>query len=269
MLCFRPHAYSYSHFKLNKENLKISGFSYRNYIRPQLFRILQDFRFVLSKLNPLNVFLLDLRETLVKSVTTYELNREKCAQELSNCQEMMSKVSAILTKAERINNQKLITFTSNQKLNLQDTNLIILERLVKISGHINYLLNQLALQMITPISRSKEVLNFFRVITAELKESIFELELCVTLNIDNFNEEFSFIWESFYLPIELLTNNSKKARPLSMELEGLNMAWNTFHMKVAKDNRKLPKELLKIVQMMHNRWNAILKVILDYNKLKL
>jgi hypothetical protein len=49
---------------------------------------------------------------------------------------------------------------------------------------------------------------------------------------------------------------------LIKRLEELNLAWNTFHMKMTKENNDLSSQNIKLIKIMHNRWNSVLKIVL-------
>ena len=79
---------------------------------------------------------------------------------------------------------------------------------------------------------------------------------------DKNKQLFNFIWAKFFARINRYIIIQKDKNYLLRHLEELNIAWNTFNMKMSKGPQKYPHQIESLIQTMHNRWNSILKIIL-------
>jgi hypothetical protein len=77
-----------------------------------------------------------------------------------------------------------------------------------------------------------------------------------------YKSTFQQVYSLFFQPIERYGLAEKDSVWYLRRLEELNLSWNTFHMKITKDTDNVPKSLLNVVRIMHNRWNSTLKVVL-------
>jgi len=77
-----------------------------------------------------------------------------------------------------------------------------------------------------------------------------------------FKVVFDQVWYGFIKPIDRHILQESNIKYLLKHLGDLNLSWNAFHMRVAKSELRMKKSELQTVQIMHNRWNSILKVIL-------
>jgi ABC-type antimicrobial peptide transport system permease subunit len=75
-------------------------------------------------------------------------------------------------------------------------------------------------------------------------------------------KNFEFLWVNFIQNLETKIIYEKNSPYLLTRLGDLNIAWNSFHMKISKGEYKLTKSSRKILKNMHSRWNSILKIIL-------
>ena len=74
--------------------------------------------------------------------------------------------------------------------------------------------------------------------------------------------EFYFLFANFIKNLEKQIIREKNKNYFLDRLGELNIAWNSFHMKMVKGHYKLPKKQAQIIIVMHNRWNSLLKLLL-------
>ncbi len=75
--------------------------------------------------------------------------------------------------------------------------------------------------------------------------------------------DFHAVWMHFFKEVDQKVLYEKDKNYMVRRLEELNLAWNTFHMKMTKGNHNLPKSIVSLIKIMHNRWNSCLKIILS------
>lgn len=76
-------------------------------------------------------------------------------------------------------------------------------------------------------------------------------------------EEFHTIWTNYIKKIEFHILENEDKEYFLLRLEELNINWNNFHKNISKTHHKeVPSSLLSTVQIMHNRWNSLLRLVL-------
>ena len=90
-------------------------------------------------------------------------------------------------------------------------------------------------------------------------------EFMIVVAIDEkFRENFDQLWNLYIKPIQRILALAPEPgfNALIAGLESLNMAWNNFHMNLAKGHLGLPDKTPQLILLIHNRWNNILKSLL-------
>ena len=96
-----------------------------------------------------------------------------------------------------------------------------------------------------------------------LHKMLLSSELMITQLLESkLKDDFHAAWMHFFKDVDQKILYEKDKIYLIKRLEELNLAWNTFHMKMTKGNHNLPKNIVSLIKIMHNRWNSCLKIIL-------
>lgn len=74
--------------------------------------------------------------------------------------------------------------------------------------------------------------------------------------------DFKSLYLNFIRPLENRVFTGREDSYLMANLERLNNIWNAFHMRVTKSSIKMDKRAVDTAQLMHRRWNGILKILL-------
>ena len=78
---------------------------------------------------------------------------------------------------------------------------------------------------------------------------------------ETLQDTFEALLVHFIAPLEERMINKYSPDWFILELGKLNLTWNTYHMNLEKGSKEFPEQYIKIVKLMHNRWNSILKLI--------
>lgn len=251
---FKANSYPYFHF--NSKNIKISQISYGRYIRPQISSIVQEFYFILKKLDPLGQDFILLKNQVSKFKSAWEKWNSKCPSLTEECQKSFNKLNQLITKIDH-NILKLQASVGRKRNEVQKNNaeelLFFTRSLDNISNLIYKAKNQL---------KTKD----FKLLTPLFHKISIITEMLMTKRLDkSYQEDFDFLWVNYIKIMEnnILNNKNKDYRLFLSKLEDLNLCWNTFHMKIMKSNGSIPRNVNSIINIMHNRWNSILKMILN------
>ncbi|MBT3583544.1 MAG: hypothetical protein HN509_01450 [Halobacteriovoraceae bacterium] len=261
-----PASANYPYFHFERKNIKLSNESFRRYIRPQLRSIISEFYHLLKKLAPLQGDLVSLKSKILKMNSQWNQLKKICPNDQEKCQDLFGK---FYQEARSLDKQILVLKKS--KLRYSDKKAFSqFDSLVHLSKVLDQILNRnyLLLHYIEehkivsddPFFRFRDSQQKFQQLVHSMKIS--SEMIIVSLLDKNVRGDFDFAFSNYIKVLEsnILLGNDKNF--LISRLEDLNMVWNSFHMKMVKGNVKLPKALSKIIIIMHNRWNSILKIIL-------
>jgi len=236
------------------------------YVRPQLRSIVKEYFHILKKINPSQENLIDLWYSVQKLNDLWVKWKLECPVSSEEvCQNTLKEIY----KESRELDLATLDFQKNH-LGFKGRSGDYLDNSIKLSNsldnihNMNYrvlhIVEEAMLIRSTPY-KSYALLN--ESLTALLHEMLVNSELIMSSLLEKeFRPIFDLVWTSFIKRIErqVLFKNDKDF--LIDHLGDLNLAWNTFHMKVSKSDLRLPKAQLQIVSIMHNRWNSVLKVML-------
>ena len=86
--------------------------------------------------------------------------------------------------------------------------------------------------------------------------------ILTTLLSEEHKKLFESFWQNFMNPVEKYILGKNNSKYLINNLEQLNADFNLFHMKIEKGQNQLPSAEKKVAEVMRNRWNTILKVLM-------
>ncbi|TNF28762.1 MAG: hypothetical protein EP319_08400 [Deltaproteobacteria bacterium] len=260
---------SYPYFHLKKEDIDINRAVFLRYVRPQLKSIVKEYFHILKKLEPSQENLIELWsnvQTLNDLWVKWKLECPVSSEEV--CRDTLKEIYKESRKLDLVT----LDFHKNH-LGYRGRSGDYIDNVIKLSNsldnihNMNYrvmhIIEEAMLIRGTPYNPNALVNES---LTSLLHEMLVDSELILSSLLEkDFRPIFDLVWASFIKRIErqILFKDDKDF--LVEHLGNLNLAWNTFHMKVSKSDLRLPKAQLQIVTIMHNRWNSVLKVMLRRN----
>lgn len=244
-------------FSYSRKQVKLTKGEFSKIVKPQLSNIFQDYQTLLTIMSPP---LIKIKPVLneVHSILKKQNNFiNSCGlPENINCSKnllyIQSKIESVLTTLKIPTKNKSTSYTS---LNTFREYGLLREKLL------NYYL---------------EIFNFHYLYQSDIysQKKIYELnknflELYYDINyffINQVTTKYQHVlnayWNGFIRPVSSLIILSSDKEVFIKRLNHLNINWNVFHAYITKRNTKVPKKIKSILNIMHNRWNYILKATL-------
>ncbi len=266
LFSFTSHSKS-KYYPYNNKKPKLNNTSFNRYVIPQLRAISKEYYHILVKLHPIHKTLITLNsqgKTLVKNLDSFE---KSCQDMTPECNEKLKEVYKVSRSIDKtILEVQKYKVTMNGKDHLQDSGLYYMKLLAQLDqiGNNNYkLLHYLEEYRLTSNTNYSSYFSKKHIIKSLIHEILINTKMIMTGFLNkNIQSDFEAVWFQFITPIEKNVIENRQKDFLIDRLDGLNMAWNTFHMKMTKGNHKMPKPIISTIRIMHNRWNSILKIIL-------
>jgi hypothetical protein len=255
-LLFSLNASSYT-----KKDISLGNYEFNRYIRPQLNSITQDYYTLLMLLNP---ELKNIKSSYYKYKHLHSLAitmTRKCSIKsnldcIKNIEEILDDLSSILnlnlksiklSDKKHINGQDILTaYTLDQKYK---------EHLFQTIFNIKDYLFFYRANMIQP-HRVEEIQDL-------LIESINLFNLSALQATDSrFRAKFTSYWNDFIKPVNNMILPKNDQNLFLKKLNEFNLRWNELNIQLTKRNKPIPKQVSTLLNIMHNRWNRILKVTL-------
>lgn len=237
--------------KLNKEVFQAN-------VRPVLSGIINDYYQMISLFPYFPRELIKIIELMEKVTVGKEyiyiacssfLNI-KCLKEIETLQAQLSEVEASLLKLN-----SSIEPTHSPYLNTLGGIRLLGEFKLKISSIKGTLWNS-SLLIRAQISNKKNTLQIIK----ELDEAKTFLSLAIVEFFPfTYKEDFRQFYFNFIHPIELHVAKNKNYEFLNQNVESLNFFLNLFNVGLTKRNKKTPDNMGPLLNLIHNRWNNILR----------
>jgi hypothetical protein len=246
---------SYSH----NFSASVNKDSYRRFVLPQLKSLTREFYFILKKLDPLNSPIIDLLQRLKRIQRALTSHYQTCLPK-TNIEECNTKLKVIYDRAH---------FTNKIISKLQETKKLNLESIRLVDGLSIHSYQLLAILEKHYNSSKGPMPSFIRNDSQKVDNLIHKmsvnLEFLLTSRLQKgHKEQIIYVWTSFIGPIETYVLDQNNSKYLLKELEELNFSWNSFHMNIEKHRKdKNMKPVYNIIKTMRNRWNSILKIVLN------
>ena len=257
-------------FGLKEKKIFISDVDYARYIRPQLKAIVSDYYSLLRELHPIFASVADLKLGLAQvsnDALYWDINCKTNSDD--NCHQFLKQVHRNLVGLELL----ILKLKKTPYLfNEVDSMPLDVDALLMVDNYANQmygstiqLINWLEIMLLSyQTGHSKKISDQM----INLKSTVHSLNI----NFDfitfqgtsgKFRDNFKFVYMNFIREIEqkILANDKKDL--LQSNLETLNISWNTFHMKMTKSNLPTPNKTQNAIKNLHNRWNSILKVVIE------
>lgn len=239
----------------------LTQYEYIRYVRPQLKSIIQDYKSLVILLND---DLLDFKANInsFRSLidSTAKLERECKTIESDFCYSNLKDIhSHFLNLIKLFDKQQINVTISINKVDKQIRAWHLLEnvRLEIINSFF-----QIDSALVRYGLDSKKKLSTTEVFhLVEKNYILFNLFL-----LENSKEEFKTplhaYWLSFIKPVYKYVLIKDNKEYFQKNLTELNFRWNELNVYLTKKIKNLPKKVTTLVNVMHNRWNNILKVTL-------
>ncbi len=256
--------YSYFHFK--KSDVLLTKESFLRYVRPQSRSIVQEYYHLLKKLDPIHANLIQIKNLISDIRVDWKSWEQSCFTMNPKCEKNLRSIYQKNYKLETLLfnvTDKGVNLFSAYKEKKMDSFLMLSGELDKIR-RLNYeLLHSLEEALITSQTSYERFSSPKSRFNRLLHEMGLASESIITSQVNKaYKKEFEFLWVSYISKLDKYIIKEKNMNFLIQRLEDLNISWNSFHMKMAKGNKGLPLPLIKLISIMHNRWNTILKMIL-------
>jgi len=233
--------------------------------------MLQEFFHIIRKLNPQQNEVINIKTKILDINLAWNEWIKECLRPSQECE---APIHEIYKNARSLDYE--INFALKEKISFKEAQtdtdiemtLALLTELNELSNRSYEFLHHLEELMITLNTSFYFDNTFQKKLAPLLHNMLFTSEMLLVSQVDaQYRPVFDFIWENFFKEVEKDMIIEKNQKILMNDLEDLNIAWNTFHMRTTKSNLDFDQNLAKIITIMHNRWNSILKIILGTWKL--
>jgi hypothetical protein len=242
------------------KDMDLTDYEFRRYVRPQLRSILQDYKSLIIILNDnLSPFKEDIG--LFRSLIGQASKIQTKCKNLNNeyCFEYYEKIHKQYIKLLKNIEKQQVPLSEKDKIDRQIFAWNMLENVKQelfnsffrldaglLEYQIKGQINMFPKELVTLLEKSYLIFNLF--LLENSKES--------------YRKKFHAYWLSFIKPVYkfILIQDNKKY--FQDNLTDLNIAWNEINVYLTKRNKNVPKQAITLVNIMHNRWNRILKVTL-------
>lgn len=255
-----------SYFLYDDKKIKIDPRSFSRYVLPQLRALTQEFYHILKKLNPIHDSTIKLYEQLSKNERMFKTFRKDCRQINESCYDMLKELYMQTRKTDR-----LILGPQNNLMSLSNVNntqeleglLHLISGLGEMANQNYRLMHALEEYILTANTIFFPYYDGRSLIEPTLHKMLLSSELMLTQQLETkLRRDFHAAWMHFFKEVDQKILYEKDKVYMVKRLEELNLAWNTFHMKMTKGNHNLPKNIVSLIKIMHNRWNSCLKIVL-------
>ena len=257
-------SWAYPYYYFNKKSNNFTEREFRRYIAPQVKSIVQEYYFILKKMDPLQGSSIHFRNKIHQIKSKWDKGRKNC--QISKkilCKDVLTRLHQDLRHSDKKTFALMKKKMVNSKIKVE-AKFRLNEELGKILN-LNYKILHLIEENLILHSQNQGILPQKKMdkIDYLLQRMLTHSGNTLTLFLESkLKRNFEFLWVNFIQNLESKIIYEKNAPYLLTRLGDLNIAWNSFHMKISKGKYKLSKSSRKILKNMHSRWNSILKIIL-------
>jgi hypothetical protein len=246
------------------KDIDITKFEYVRYVKPQLRSIVLSYKTLLIGLTP-EIQKISKAFDLQFDLYTFERDiTDTCIQKSgSNCKIQIDSLSATLQELIKvidieINYSEINNLTLGEKLKAQNTRsqlkLQIIQTLEKIQD--------VHLKMTLAITKQVSTLGLKK----ELLQVISKLDSFLLFLSDNrFRSDLTDFQTSFITPVTKYILLRDNQQVFIQNIDEFNIRLNAIVMRITKYNYPVDKKVKTLINIIHNRWNNILKVSLITN----
>jgi len=257
---------STSYYLYDQDKIKIDSRSFTRYVLPQLRAISQEFFLILKKLHPIHENTIDIFKHVTEMQRQYSSFSKSCSTLNKECSETLNEIYQKARKLDRLilaPQRTQVNFSSENNKDHTDSLLHLISDL-GVMANTNYrLMHTLEEFLLTANTNFFPYFDGKRIIEPKIHQMALTAELTlIQLLKPGIKGPFHTVWLHFFKKVDEKLLFEKDQEFLIKRLEELNLAWNTFHMKMTKENNDLSSQNIKLIKIMHNRWNSVLKIVL-------
>ena len=264
-LSMQAFGYSYFHFDAAKINLTNDQF-YR-WVRPQTQKIVNEFYYILKRIDSIHGSLIAIKSEILKLHIAWGKWEKECIIPQPDCHDRIReyyqtvrKLDGTILKTQN-NVFKIAQSKIDDKIDSRISLASQLDELANLNYRMIHIFEEILITGNTIYHVPFKPENPQRKI---LQRALIVSELTITGQLDKkIKEDFDFLWTNFIKDLERFVYMESRKDFLIKRLESLNIAWNSFNMRVSKGRDKLPRNTDPIIKTMHGRWNSILKILLN------
>ncbi len=248
-----------SYYPYEEKPIILSDGSFRVYIIPQLKAISQEYFYILKKLNPIHAETIGLYQKVLDISRKMNDVNKVCQESVENCEEVFKDSYKLARALDRD-----ITNLQSKYLKIEvPTELQLSSSLDKLSLQTYVLLHKIEEHLLTLKTSFASYYYGKSEFQPIVHRILLDSEFMLTQMLEGtLKEDFDAVWSGFINEVNRKLIYERDKIYLIKRLEELNLTWNTFHMKMTKGNHNIPTPLIKMIKVMHNRWNSCLKIIL-------
>ena len=240
--------------------MDLSKYEFSRYVKPQLKSILNEYSSLFISLNEnLTPFKPVMRFYRDSSIHLQKI-KSLCSKMDNNlCQINLIKLGGVLKenleKADKISYENNPEQSLNQYLVgiglLEEFKLTLFYNFLKIDGHIvEYRIKDSSTLSVQTLQHIIDQIDF-KFNTFLLSQADQRVQNALTA-----------FWVDFIIPVNQIILQNDDIDYFKSKLTELNIRWNELHMMLTKKNITVSKHSATLLNIMHNRWNNILKVTL-------
>jgi hypothetical protein len=243
----------------------ISPENFKNYVRPQVKSIIQEYYAMAARLGPLQADLLEVKNKIFdlkwKWMTWYQECQKisyPCTARLHDFYATSRNIDIMVLQL-----QKNAFILNNTLDNLHINTVILLSHSLDRISNLNYtFLHHLEEILITANTQYFKPFSSSDYLTPILHEMHLTSEETINGGLEkNVRENFDYIWANFIKKLEEYVVLKEQSNYIPDRLDELNLAWNSFHTKISSRDYKLPGHILASAATIRDRWNSIIKLI--------
>lgn len=244
-----------------KKDIKLTKYEFDRYVKPQLTSITQDYYTLMTIINPEIKPLKPIYTKLSKLKDLTDKLQLTCEKkDKIDCKESLVKMQKLLLEA---------FLTTHTELDFKDKNYFTADDLL-VHMDLSYQLKE----QIEDLQQQAEILFFLTVTGKKTKLPLqtFKRDLIQTENVLNdflirssdarFRNEFMSFWSDFIRPVNNLILPQDNMKVFTIKVSDLNLRLHFLKVALTKRNKKISKQAKTLLEVIHNRWNNILKVTL-------
>lgn len=244
------------------EDINLTQAEYSRWVKPQLFSIGQDYRTLMSLLNPhledlklkfsLYQDLLDESQSLQTSCD--QTSAENCIKKLND---YINKLGNLIKNSDEVE----LTETFSDESNRENSLLTFHHYSIYMSS-----LQELFFQFLNYkffIEAGIPPLLKTEVLIKKIEDSFNSFNFYLLSTSDpQFTLALTAYWNSFIKPLQAVVLKESDKSHFLRRLNDFNLRWNILHVELTKRNKKVSNQVITLLNTMHNRWKIILRVTL-------
>ncbi len=251
-------------FAYSPKDIDITKFEYVRYVKPQLKSIVQSYKTLLIGLTP-EIQKISKAFDLKMDFYTFERDiPNTCEQKRgSNCKMHLGPLSDSLQELIvvidlEIDYKEIKNLTLEEKIKAQNARMSLKLQIIKLLETIQ----ELNLQMTIAITKKLSMMDLKK----DILQVVSKLDTYLLFLTDNrFRGDLTDFQTSFITPVTKFIILRDNQQVFIQNIDEFNIRLNAIAMRITKYNFPVDNKVKTLINIMHNRWNNILKVSLITN----